>query len=125
MTEEVLPEPETLEQAVAQLVAQVPVADKIKVEGITESEFTARAHHGFGTGLRNNWNLWKEDSPLHQHFRALGLWHADDMSGIILTCFYRELKGIPWEVGNQITYYQEYWAALGLDENGNKIDEDQ
>jgi hypothetical protein len=51
-------------------------------------------HHGFGTWLRNNWGLWA-GSRLAQYFRQLGISHPDDMSGVILTSFWRHLHAQP------------------------------
>lgn len=65
-------------------------------------------HHGFGTWLRNNWGLWA-GSRLAQYFRQLGVNHPDDMSGIILTSFWRHLHSQPTRLEEQVEYYKEYW----------------
>jgi glutathione peroxidase-family protein len=65
-------------------------------------------HHGFGTWLRNNWGLWA-GSRLAQYFRQSGIKHPDDMSGIILTSFWRHLHSQPIKLEEQVEYYKEYW----------------
>ena len=65
-------------------------------------------HHGFGTWLRNNWGLWA-GSRLAQYFKQLGINHPDDMSGIILTSFWRHLHSQPIELEEQVEFYKEYW----------------
>ena len=67
-------------------------------------------HHGLGTGLRNGWGLWK-GSRLSKYFNEIGLVHPDDMSGVILTSFWRRLHGQPLRVEEQVRYYQAYWDA--------------
>ena len=65
-------------------------------------------HHGFGTWLRNNWGLWAS-SRLAQYFNQLGINHPDDMSGIILTSFWRHLHSKPVGLEEQVESYKEYW----------------
>jgi peroxiredoxin len=65
-------------------------------------------HHGLGTWLRNNWGLWA-GSRLAQYFRQLGIHHPDDMSGIILTSFWRQLHGQEIRLTEQVNYYKEHW----------------
>jgi len=52
----------------------------------------AEAHHGIGQWIRNNWGLWKQEGELYNWFKENEINHPDDMSGIILTSFYRHMK---------------------------------
>ena len=85
-------------------------ADSIKtqIREMTEDEFTAKAHFGIGMWLRNNWRLWG-DSRLSKYFNDLGIFHPDDMSGIILTSYHRYLLGQDIKLEEQVNYYKEYW----------------
>ena len=65
-------------------------------------------HMGLGLWMRNNWVLWG-GGRLAKYFNSLGIYHPDDMSGIILTSFCRRLNGKPLRLEEQIAYYQEYW----------------
>lgn len=67
-----------------------------------------KAHFGLGMWMRNEWGLWK-GSRLSKWFNARGIWHPDDMSGIILTSYLRHLHNEPIELDNQIRYYTDYW----------------
>lgn len=58
--------------------------------------------------MRNNWGLWS-GSRLAKYFNEMGIFHPDDMSGIILTSFHRHLNGKDLQLDQQIKYYQEYW----------------
>src|SRR5688500_14170629 len=40
-------------------------------------------HMGLGMWMRNNWSLWA-GSRLGKYFNRIGIFHPDDMSGIIL-----------------------------------------
>jgi hypothetical protein len=55
----------------------------------SEESATSSAHHGMGQWIRNNWGLWSGDSDLCKWFKLNEIDHPDDMSGIILTSFYR------------------------------------
>jgi hypothetical protein len=99
--------PSTLSHAVSSLINTLSVDDLSKITNGSEDEL-AQLHHGFGTGLRNSWGLWS-NSVLAKWFNQKGIYHADDMSGIIITSLYRELNDLPWKLKEQIEYYQVYW----------------
>jgi hypothetical protein len=40
-----------------------------------------------------------------------GIFHPDDMSGIILDSFWRHLHSQPIKLEEQTAYYQEYWKV--------------
>jgi len=82
---------------------QLSVFKEINVETSLSS-----FHHTLGRRLRNQWKLW-EDSQLNTYFRKMGLFHADDMSGLILTSFSRHLRDVPLEIETQVKNYQEFW----------------
>ena len=67
-------------------------------------------HHGFGTWLRNNWGLWQGER-LAKYFNEKGIFHPDDMSGIILDTFQLHLNGKPLELEKKIQFYKDYWEA--------------
>src|SRR5688572_14013422 len=52
-------EPKNLTESVEQLKLIHHDTLKQKIRSMTESEFTAGAHHGLGMWIRNNWGLWK------------------------------------------------------------------
>ena len=65
-------------------------------------------HHTLGRCIRNKWDLWGE-SRLSKWFNDKGIHHADDMSGIILTSFWREANSQPIKLEEQIKEYQDFW----------------
>lgn len=66
-------------------------------------------HYGTGRWIRNNWGLWEEGSMLHKWFNNIGIYHPDDMSGIILETIHRILTGRSINLKEQIKSYQDYW----------------
>ncbi len=86
------------------------IYDKIFMLLHDEDKVSAQLHHSLGRWLRNEWELWDEKSPFHKWFLGLGIHYADDMSGIIITTFYRRLNGLPLCLRGQIRNYKEYWA---------------
>ena len=74
-----------------------------------EKEAMGKLHFGLGRNLRNNWGLWAE-SKLQQHFKDMGVWHADDMSSIILTSYHRHLNNKPLDVEGQVEFFKDYWS---------------
>jgi hypothetical protein len=102
--------PASLEEAVTQLTKILPDTTQQKVLSMTEEEFLGGSHFGLGMWIRNNWGLWR-GGELAKEFETKGIFHPDDMSGIILTSYYRQLHNQDWKVDEQIKYYQDYWKA--------------
>ena len=73
----------------------------------TEKEMV-RYHMGVGLWMRNSWGLWRR-SRLARNFNNLGIYHPDDMSGIVLISFWRHLHDEPIRLEEQVKHYQEYW----------------
>lgn len=77
---------------------------------LPEDVSTGRLHFGFGTWIRNNWGLWG-NSKLNNYFIEKGVGHPDDMSGIILTSYYRYLNNIPIDLDGQINKNKEFYKS--------------
>jgi len=80
------------------------VPDKFK--GWSEEDFVSRTHHGIGRFIRNNWGLWAQEGNFYDLLRGMGLRHADDMSGLILTSWFRSRKGKDLRIEEQVSHYQ-------------------
>lgn len=76
---------------------------------LSEKEFIAKTHHTLGRHIRNVWKLWDEKSKMYKWFKSIEIWHADDMSGMILTTYYRITHGLPINIKKQIKDYKDYW----------------
>jgi|GEM_PF-2153950 len=100
--------PKDLEECFKQIDSFWNDSVKTEVKSWTEDEFHANTHFGFGMWIRNNWGLWS-GSRLQTYFRNKGIFHPDDMSGIILSSYYRYLTGKKIELKKQIKYYKTYW----------------
>lgn len=83
---------------------------KTEIKKLSEDDFTANAHFGFGLWMRNNWRLWGA-SRLSKHFNDLGIFHPDDMSGIILDSYHRYLNDREIKLDTQIEHYKLYWKV--------------
>jgi hypothetical protein len=100
--------PVNLADAVAHLQRIHHDSTRQKIMAMTEQEFLAGAHFGLGMWMRNNWGLWR-GGKLATWFDSVGIKNADDMSGIILTCYYRQLHQQEWRLTEQVSFYQTYW----------------
>ncbi len=99
--------PKDLDECFVELNKMLKPEDLEIVKNRTESNI-GTMHHGLGRWLRNNWGLWAESS-LAKWFNEKGIHHADDMSGIILTSFWRDINSEPIELEEQIKFYQDFW----------------
>lgn len=60
------------------------------------TEFATANHHGLGQAIRNDWKLWVSNSELFKDLKErFGLFHADDMSSLILSVSFQRYKGSP------------------------------
>ncbi len=55
-------------------------------------EGAAAVHFSLGMWMRNSWGFWR-GSSLQTYFIDNGIQHPDDMSGVILDCYEKHLRG--------------------------------
>jgi len=111
-------EPKNLQECL-DLLIKTPAPGKEDFQLADEDEATTAVHHHGGRGLRNDWNLWDPDSPLHKFFKEkYGLWHADDMSSIIFTCLHRKLNDKPLDIRGQCKVFYKHWLQYEPENEG-------
>ena len=50
-----------------------------------------------------------------KELNALGLFHADDMSGLVISSAIRDIEGKPRDIEGEIKIYQDHWKKMGID----------
>jgi len=110
--------PKDLDDAISELNKNFSDSLKTEIKKMTENDFSSRFHMGTGMWMRNNWRLWA-GSRLSVYFNELGIYHPDDMSGIILDSYYRTLNEKPIELEKQTEYYKQYWLVVRKPEEKN------
>jgi hypothetical protein len=116
-TAENIKTPKSFDEAVKQLVDYM--IEKAK-EGdvlatMNASKMTTRLHFGFGRQLRNSWHLW-EENDLTKDFNSKGIFHADDMSSLIITAAVTIFQGKPFDFIKEAAEYWKHWIMY--DPNG-------
>jgi hypothetical protein len=99
--------PGNLDECFVELNRLLPEDEIEKMKMGSEDEMV-NYHFGIGMWMRNNWGLWG-GSHLKEWFNEKGIYHPDDMSGIILESYWRYLNDRPIELKQQIAHYEEYW----------------
>jgi len=110
--------PKTLDEAVDQFIKDTEGDEELKdLLEKEESSFLGYLHFGGGMNMRNEWGFWNHEHPsdLAKWFHERGIYHADDMSGIVYRTFYRRLKGEDEAVQEQIENLRQYWRDQGQD----------
>jgi len=112
--------PKTLDEAVDRLMDDNQENEDLKHFLSKESDgssFVAKLYFECGMKLRNEWGLWDHENPsdLAKWFNDRGIYHADDMSGIIFRTFYFRSKGQDERLSEQIEAIRQYWRNQGLD----------
>ena len=108
--------PKNLEECYEALNSLLSKEDIEDLKSMPEKKAAAEAHHGIGRWLRNNWGLWGS-SDIKDYFKSLGIWHADDMSGIIIDSYHRHLNGKDIDLEGQVKYYKDYWKKMKVGSN--------
>jgi hypothetical protein len=108
--------PENLEEALTFLESQSTQKELEEFKQANEDNMVAMLHHFTGQQIRNDWKLWfPKDSPLGQWFvREHHIWHADDMSSIIIRSLHRKLNGKDLKLEEQVKKYHDYWILNGI-----------
>lgn len=104
--------PKTLEEALDEIDKNIHPNDRQAVHDENCNDDGQYYKIG-GMGMRNNWGLW-HDSPLALWFRERGIWHADDMSGVISTAYWRRVHDLSVDdewIAQQKQYYDDYWTS--------------
>jgi hypothetical protein len=103
--------PKNLNDALNYLDCKWSASDKEKFRQIDERDVLATLHFGTGAAIRNSWGLWKKKkTSLRKSFNKMGIYHPDDISGIIFTSFHRTLNNKPIDLDKQVEFYKVYWA---------------
>lgn len=102
--------PYGINDCLSQLDSFFDDSTKTEIKNMSESDFSGLSHFGLGIWMRNNWGLWG-GSRLSKCFNDLGIYHPDDMSGIIVTSYYRHIKELPIDINKQIVSSQNYWKV--------------
>ncbi|MBO4232603.1 MAG: hypothetical protein J5862_05150 [Bacteroidales bacterium] len=84
--------PVDLPDCMRQLDSILAPENKKLIQSMEENELLPRTHLALGMWIRNNWGLWA-GSRLATYFYKQGIQHPDDMSGMILCCYYHYVKG--------------------------------
>ena len=100
--------PKTLDEALDLLMEGLTDEDRKIINNLGD-DYAALVHHGAGMGLRNSGGLWVGDSPLKRYFTRLGIFHADNMSGIINVAFSRRVRGKPIELNRLVQDCRDGW----------------
>lgn len=110
--------PENLDDCIKTLDKIYTDSVKIEIAKLSESEYSSGNHlFGIGIWMRNNWQLWG-GSRLSKYFNQIGIYHPDDMSGIIMDSYHRYLNNEEIRLDEQVKTYQEYWKKMKKDNGG-------
>ena len=77
----------TVEEVVEDIIGNMSEADKANVVNTSEDDLFM-FHHGWGTGIRNHYNLWRNQALV----RATGQEHPDDASMVIIKAVWKALR---------------------------------
>lgn len=80
--------PKTVDEAVTRIVTALPEKDR-KIIRETARKDLIRFHHGWGTGIRNDFGLWRGNDALMKDCKAQ---HPDEASSVIIDAVWVRLQ---------------------------------
>jgi hypothetical protein len=92
--------PDTMEEAYRFLDAKLPPDQREKFKQMTEREAVVSTHFNLGMYIRNEL-FYSGKSALPGLLHSLGARHPDDVSGMVLTSYWRYLNNKPIELEKQ------------------------
>jgi len=104
--------PKTIDEAVTLLEKKWKKKDKESYQKIAEEKALELMDFIDGVWIRNEWIRFTKDTTLRHTFHEMGITHVDDMSDIILTCAYRKLQNLPFDIETQVKRCKEYWTPV-------------
>lgn len=127
--------PKDLEEAIETLLTFYSSApDAGAIIDMDEEQFVTACHHVAGRFIRNSWYLWwweghpyeewpKSKPELTKWFNNYNIWHADDISSIIMKSAWRHVHKQPLNIERQAEHYIEFWKDQGF-KDGNPFIKD-
>ena len=109
--------PAVIVEAIDEIVSGLTEEEKKAIVEMDDEDDMSMYHHGWGAGFRNSLGLWG-DTELSQAFKEIGIWHADDMSSILLESIWRRVHNQELNMEEQVGFYKVYWL-----ENKTLLDE--
>lgn len=102
----------SLEDCFRELNSLIKQKGRKELLQISEEQFLFQSHFEIGAWIRNNW-IREGRVTFIETLREKGARHIDDISAIILTCYYRYLHGSDINLDEQLTFYRDYWLING------------
>ena len=110
--------PQSLEEAISHVKEKIAKFVKEELaKGKNEDDIANSMHFGLGKFIRNHWGLWSGDSLLFKELSSLGLFHADDMSSLVLKCAVLDLNNKDRDVPGIVKHYKNYWKNVNTKKN--------
>lgn len=106
--------PKTLDEAVNVLYKELEKDEQFFLEVKEGRKNLNVLHHTTGMQIRNSWGFWS-GSELRDSFLDMDIFHADDMSGIILDKLQAKVRGKEFDLNKEIRRYQKHWEKIGVD----------
>ena len=102
--------PDCLNDCLVELLTRMSATNLEQFRQTKENEL-CKYHRGLGASLRNRWGLWGQKNSLYNWFLKRGIFHPDDMSGIVLQSLWRKLNNKPIRFKEQVKHYKDFWKA--------------
>lgn len=112
--------PSDLEEAVRAIVGHLDEESLKMIKSLNAETARAMGHHGIGLWIRNNWGLNAKTGPLYRWaVENLGLYHADDISSVVVHCVWADLSRNERNLNKLIQSMKDHWGGLGYELDGS------
>ncbi len=100
--------PTNLEESNSYFDKDLNTKDKKYIKSLTRDHLS-ELHFTLGLNIRNIWIYGDRNPGLVNYFHDLGLYHPDDISGIIIKSYWSYLNNNDFDLKNEIKIYKDYW----------------
>lgn len=91
------------------------------IRSIRSASDMSQFHFPTGMAIRNYYGLWHENGLTRYFNDVLGVYHADDMSAILLEALWHEIHNKFYDPKPTIERFQEHWKGYGCNMKGEKV----
>lgn len=91
------------------------------IRSLKSANEMSQFHFPTGMAIRNFYGLWHENGLTRYFNNQLGVYHADDMSAILLEALWHEINNRFYDPQPTIQRFQKHWEGYGCDMKGEKL----
>ena len=117
----VIPSNVNIEWWVEEELKAIDELSKERILALEKPGDMGQFHFGVGMSIRNHYGLWGKNALTDYFKNVLGVYHADDMSGILMEALWYKIHNKSYDPSVKIEKYRKHWEKAGCNMKGEKL----